>query len=165
MNKTPTHFRVQPKFQTPLRWNYYHWPVPNPGNIRDAAHSESYIQSHSVFRPARAFKHASCPYICTVQTCRTWSRVNQTFQRVFAKRARGWGSCARNCSFKRHRRSLFSLEIGNYNLDDLNPGTSRKSWGGGNMCTHTYIWMYTQLNIHSRIYIHVLEDKRYNDAN
>jgi len=51
------------------------------------------------------------------------------------------------------------MEIGNYNLDDLNPGTSRKNLGGGNMCTHTYIWMYTHLNIHSRIYIHVYEDK------
>jgi len=30
MNKTPTHFRVPPKFQAPLQWIYYHWPVPDP---------------------------------------------------------------------------------------------------------------------------------------
>ena len=36
MNKTPTHFRVPPIFQTPLRWNYYHWPVPNPHPTRRA---------------------------------------------------------------------------------------------------------------------------------
>ena len=31
MNKTATHFCVTPKFETPLRWNNYHWPVANPG--------------------------------------------------------------------------------------------------------------------------------------
>jgi len=30
MNKTPTHFRVSPKLQTPLRWKCLQWTVFNP---------------------------------------------------------------------------------------------------------------------------------------
>jgi len=44
MNKTPTHLRVPLKFQTPLRWNYYYWPAPNPHRRRSAQYS---LQRHN----------------------------------------------------------------------------------------------------------------------
>ena len=44
MNKTPTHLRVPLKFQNPLQWKYYHWPVPNPHPRRSAQYS---LQRHN----------------------------------------------------------------------------------------------------------------------
>jgi len=41
INKTLTHFRVSQRFQTPIRWNHYYRPVPNPHPRRHARRENS----------------------------------------------------------------------------------------------------------------------------
>jgi len=71
MNKTPTHLRVPLKFQNPLQWKYYHWPVPNPHPRRSAQYS---LQRHNreelIIRTKRPSLHFLSPCSCTslVQT-------------------------------------------------------------------------------------------------
>jgi len=68
MNETPTHFRVPLKFLIPLRWNYYHWPVPNP-HLRRRTQRESRAETGAVSRVP-----GLCSSLIPIQKC-FWPQI------------------------------------------------------------------------------------------